>query len=810
MVSEAKCVNPYKEQTMATVAEAVAIAIEHHQAGRLADAEQLYHRILEVDPHQPDTLHLLGVLAAQTGHHVLAADLIGRAVGVKGLEPLFQANLASVLVELGRLEEAAVCCRFALALQPDNAQAKATLASLSGAPAPPAPAPAPAPPQADREPEVAGLVAAARRLLAQGQVTGAVAGFRRAAELQPESVEILSSLGVALQAQGELIEAIALQRRAVGLRPDFAGAHYNLGAALMAADDPLGAEAAFRAALDRMPELAEAWCNLATLLNGDHRAAEAEHAARQALAVRPGFAEVLLALGNALKAQGRLDQALVVYGQAVEHAPGLAQAHANLGVALREQGQLDQALTHLTQALNLGLPDSGGVLALVSQLNKHLCRWQEREALSARVLEIVRSGASALVHPFNLLAEDAATAEDQLLAARRYTAQRVKSVLPWRERLGFHFDQGPRPGQRLRIGYLSADFHQHATALLIADLIECHDRKAVEVFGYSYGPDDGGPLRSRLKQAFDGFTDLAQESFAIAAQRIYTDRIDILIDLKGHTQHARPEILALRPAPVQVAWLGYPGTSGAEFIDYALVDAIAVPADLQPFFSEKLVHLPVCYQPNDRRREIADTTPPRSGHGLPADGLVFCCFNALYKISPTVFEIWMALLAAVPGSVLWLLDGPETATANLRREAAARGIAPERLVFAPHLPSPKHLARHRHADLFLDTFPVSAHTTASDALWAGLPLITCRGQTMAARVAASLLHAVGLPQLATASPAEYRDLALALARDPVRRADLRRHLAECHADAPLFDTPALARALEAAYAELWATWARKS
>jgi protein O-GlcNAc transferase len=351
---------------------------------------------------------------------------------------------------------------------------------------------------------------------------------------------------------------------------------------------------------------------------------------------------------------------------------------------------------------------------------------------------------------------------------------------------------------KLRLGYLSADFHDHATARLAASLFEAHDRTRFEVVAFSTGVDDRSAMRRRLEAGFDRFFDLRMESDGAVAALIRDAGIDILIDLKGHTEEGRLEVLARRPAPLQVHYLGYPGTLGGDAVDYFIADRIVVPPGAERFFTERLVFLDGCYQVNDRQRAIAAETSSRAQASLPENGFVFCCFNNNYKIAPAVFDVWMRLLAAVEGSVLWLLAdrGSED---NLRREALSRGVHPRRLVFAPRLPLAAHLARHRLADLFLDTAPVNAHTTASDALWAGLPLITCAGQSMVARVAASLLSAVGLAELVSADLAQYETLALALARDPARLAELRRRLEAARLTAPLFDTARTCRQLETAY-----------
>jgi len=403
------------------------------------------------------------------------------------------------------------------------------------------------------------------------------------------------------------------------------------------------------------------------------------------------------------------------------------------------------------------------------------------------------------VPPFYLLSTPA-SASDQLICARHWAT----SISPPRKALFHHQPCAER--ERIRLGYLSGDFHQHATAQLMAELFEYHDRDRFEVFAYSYGPDDDSPMRVRLAAAFDRLVDIRALSHRKAADLIHADQVDILVDLKGYTRHARPAISAYRPAPVQVSYLGYPATMGADFIDYIIVDPFIVPSSQQPFFSERLVHLPRSYQANDRRREVADARTSRQDFGLPAEGLVLCSFNNSYKISPAFFDIWMRLLRAVPGSVLWLLEANPLVRGNLRFEAEKRGVDTGRLIFAPVVPPAEHLARHRHADLFLDTLPCNAHTTASDALWAGLPVVTCSGDTFAGRVAGSLLMAIDMPELVTKSLEEYEQAALALARSPQRLIAVREKLQNNRDGSALFDLPKLTGNIEAAYARMWQTW----
>jgi protein O-GlcNAc transferase len=342
----------------------------------------------------------------------------------------------------------------------------------------------------------------------------------------------------------------------------------------------------------------------------------------------------------------------------------------------------------------------------------------------------------------------------------------------------------------------------------MAELFERHDKSKFEIIAYSHAPDDRSELSRRLRYAFDGFIDIRAMTDAEASSRIKADKIDILVDLKGYTKGARTGITARRPAPIQVSFVGFPGTMGADFIDYIIADPIVLPFDQQPNYSERIVHLPHSYQPNDTKRLIANITPTRAECGLPESGFVFCSFNNSYKITPAFFDIWMRLLNAVPGAVLWLLDANGLVKDNLRREAAARGVDPGRLHFAPRIPSPEHLAHHRLADLFLDTLPYNAHTTASDALWAGLPVLTCAGETFAGRVAASLLHAAGLPELVTDTLAGYEAMGLRLAREPELLQSLRHRLLGNRHSAPVFDIARYTLAYEAALTHMWDTFMR--
>ena len=467
----------------------------------------------------------------------------------------------------------------------------------------------------------------------------------------------------------------------------------------------------------------------------------------------------------------------------------------NLGSVLVDHQDYEAAASVLTRAIALD-PQHAYAIALLAHCRARLCAWDGLAELHAQLLRQTDAGDDS-VNAFIALSLPLSPAA-QLRIARRWARDLSPVLAPTARRVSV-----PATRSRLRLGYVSSDFRTHALASLLTEVWERHDRTRVETYAYSIGPRESSPLRARIEAAFDQFADCADEDVERTAQRIRADDIDVLIDLNGYTTHARSEIFALRPAPVQLQWLGYLGTLGAEHIDYIITDRFATPTDQQPFFTERFLDLPDCYCPSDTRREIAARAPTRAESGLPEQGFVYCCFNDAYKILPEVFDVWMRLLEQVPASVLWLSPGRAVAIANLQREAATHGIDPARLVFAPRVPLPQHLGRHAHADLFLDTMPYNAGATANDALFMGLPVLTCAGATMASRVAGSQLHAIGLPELVTANLGDYEALALELATTPELLHSYRERLRANRATHPLFDMARFARGLEDGLTSAW-------
>src|SRR5438105_11690214 len=627
--------------------------------------------------------------------------------------------------EAGELDQAAALYRKALEEDPEHAEALHLL----------------------------GLIAFQR-----GEFEAAVELIERAIPELDDLPEAHLNLGNALRELGRLPEAADSYRRAIGLDPAYGMAHSNLARTLN--DQRLfeaGLESS-RRALELIPGFLGAQVNCAAALMGLERYAEAEAPLRRAVELAPDKPEAHRDLGEILAKLGRLDEAATSYRRAVELNPDYAKVYYNLGNVLKSQGKLREAIACFERAATLD-PDDADALAGWFREKQNVCDWSGYREDEPRVRRAI-AAQSSVNAPLTLLGLSSSL-QEQLACARRVAAEMVVPAGAFRHAPPTAKDAG----ERIRLGYLSADFRQHPVAFLIAGVFERHDRRHFDVIAYSCGPDDGSPMRSRLVRAFDRFVDIRDLSPPKAAEQMHADGIDILIDLTGYTAHGRTGILAYRPAPIQVNFLGYPGTMGAEFIDYIIVDRFLAPADRQPSYSEKLAQLPICYQPNEPAHELPYRTPSREEYGLPKEGFVFCCFNTSYKLTPTFFDVWMRLLKAVPGSVLWLVAGNAVVKDNLVRRAVASGVVAERLVFASPTGRPEYLSRLGLADLFLDTLPYNAGATASDALWAGLPVLTCSGEGFAARMAGSLLNAIGLPELITHSLEDYEQLAAKLATD---------------------------------------------
>ena len=590
-----------------------------------------------------------------------------------------------------------------------------------------------------------------------GRVFPGVANESRNPADQPET---FNDQGIALASAGRFDEALKAFDRALELRPDYPQALINRGNALEDLRRPDAALASY----DR------------------------------ALSIMPGNAGFHINRGNAISALGDHRGALESYDRAIALDAASAGAFYCRGEALLELGHFDEAADSFGRALVLD-PALENLLGMWLHTRLMVCDWRGIGEHFSRLSDRIAQS-EPVSPPFPLVAIPATPAL-QRKAAQTWARAKFPVFLT-----SPFVANRPAHG-RIRVGYFSADFHLHATSHLMAELFERHDRSRFELTAFSFGPARQDAMRARVSRAFENFVDVRDMSDAEIVSAARRDGIDIAVDLKGYCKDSRTGIFAQRVAPVQVNYLGYPGTMGAPFIDYMIADAVIIPEEHRPHYSEKIVYLPDSYQPNDTRRPISGREFSKAELGLPQTGFVFCCFNNNFKILPETFDSWMRILGSVEGSVLWLLEDNATAAANLRREAQVRGVDPRRLVFAPRMALPEHLARHRAADLFLDTLPRNAHTPASDALWAGLPVLTCPGETFAGRVAASLLKAIRLPELVAQSGEDYERLAIELARSPGRIADLKRKLDANRQVAPLFDIERFTRHLEAGFAAMY-------
>ena len=629
-------------------------------------------------------------------------------------------------------------------------------------------------------------------LVGRGEYAQALAQFDRALAIKPQSAETHYNRGLALHRLGRSDEAIESYGRVIAIRPGLADAHNNRGVVFRDLGRYDEALEDYDRAIALNPSSAEAHNNRGVVLRERKRYAEALQSYDRAIAIKPAFAEAHSNRGAVLGDLGRHVEALQSQDRAVALRPDFADAWVKRGVTQRDLGRHAEASGSLTRAMQVD-PRFDWLEGLWLHAKMRLYDWSEFPANVERLTRRIEAGERA-TPPFSFLALPGSAAL-QRTCAETWVGSRLQ---PKRRLPGISKHER---GERLRIAYFSSNFQEHAVAYLLIDLLEQHDRDSFEVTAFSFGPDTGDPTRRRVEAAVDRFVDVRDRPDDEVARLARELGIDIAVDLMGFTEDSRTGIFALRAAPVQVSYLGYPGTMGADFIDYIIADATVVPEGEEGHYAEKVVRLPGSYQVNGHRA-ISGRVFTRGEQGLPESGFVFCCFNNNYKVTPSTFDGWMRILGRVEGSLLWILGDNETAVRNLRREAAHRGIAAERLVFANRLPLAEYIARYRLADLFLDTLPYNAHSTASDALWSGLPVLTCIGDTFAGRVGASLLRAIGLPDLVAQTQAQYEDLAVALATQPERLRDVRRRLDENRLSMPLFDAPAFTRNLEAAYRQM--------
>jgi protein O-GlcNAc transferase len=797
--------------------------------GDHVSASKSFRQALEVKPNYAEAYNNIGNCLQLMGHFDEALESFNQALNLIPLYSQAQYNKAITLTKKGDLEAAIKSYNQAIQIKPDHAEAHYNLGVTHSN---------------------------------LGDQVAAISSFNAALHIDPNFVEAYNNIGIALNENGDPSAALEFYKRALEIKPDQAQVYNNMGVALNNKGDSQAAIGNYQLALKINPDYAEAHVNLGHLLDdkGDLQAALDSY--EKALLIQPDQAESYYSMGKTQSKMGNLVAAIQSYKRAVSVRPDYAEAYLNMGSALQDQGEFAAALLNFNAALainpdyaeaynNMGLTlfDMGDLKAAIDNYNKALLvRPDFAEAYYNKATALVENGAfDAAIESYEIalkirpeyeaarasklrqqsnICDWEGLAQDQDLIAKLgiskdyispYAIQSLEDS-PERQQLrSENFSKAlygniiPLPPtvkplqkpKRLRIGYFSADFHEHPVAYLMAKVLEVHNRDSFEIYGYSIGPASNDDMRQRLIKAVDVFDDVGGMSDQNIAMLARQDKLDIAIDLTGYTKNNRFGIFSYRLAPVQINYLGFSGTMGAEFMDYIIADPVLVPAGSEQYYSESLLRLPYTFMPTDNTRPISTRLMTRSEMGLPETGFVFCCFNNSHKVSSNEFDIWMRILLQVEESVLWLGNLNTWAKDNLRRHAKTRGVDPMRLVFADRLPIDEHLARQKLADLFLDTFFYNAHTSASEALWAGLPVVTKAGKGFAARAAASLLTAAGLPELIVNTEVEYEMLILNLANNPTRLGQIRQTLMDNRETSPLFDTELFTKHLENGYQQVY-------
>ena len=632
----------------------------------------------------------------------------------------------------------------------------------------------------------------AKALADSGNDKEALAHHKKAVALAPNNPEAWLNYGLSTFNLDCYDDSITSYDKVLSLKPDYPEAWSNKGVSLSKLKRFNEALAHLDKAISFKPNFAEAWSNMANTLKELKRYDEALAHYDEALNLKPDYAEAWSNKGAVLFVLKRHEEAVTHYEKALNLKPDYAEAWSNKGVALNELKRYDEALAHYNKALNLK-PDIDWMYGDLVHTKMKICNWSDFLDSLETVFKKVTASEKVII-PFTLLA-----------LTDNPTLHKKSSEIYAQDRYLFNPVLGPIPKypkkHKIRIGYYSSDFGDHAVSILTAELFELHDRSKFEIIAFSFGVNDKSPLRLRVSKAFNQFIDVNGMSDIDIAKLSRELCIDIAVDLTGHTQYARTGIFSYRVAPIQISYIGYLGTMGANYYDYIIADKTIITDNSQKFYSEKTLYLP-SYQVNDRKRIISERQFTRAELGLPDTGFIFCCFNNNYKILPPTFEGWMRILNAVEGSVLFLYAENKWVKSSLKKEAEARGINSSRLVFGGPMPNDEYLARYQACNLFLDTFPYNAGTTASDALWAELPVLTLMGQSFASRMAASILNAIGLPELITSTQEEYESLAIELALNSKKLADINLKLETNRLTAPLFDTPLFTKNIEVAYIKI--------
>ena len=733
-----------------------------HRQGKLADAVRIYREVLQQRPNHFSALHLLGVIALQTGRTERGVELIKKAIGLNPKVAAAHNNLGNALRDLKRPAEALASYDKAIALKPDYAEAHNNLGT------------------------------ALRDLKRPAE---ALASCDRAIALKPNYAEAHSNRGNALRDLKRLAEALASYDKAIALKPDYAEAHSNRGTALMFLKRPAEALASYDRAIALKPDYAWAHVNRGTVLRHLKSPAEALASHDRAIALKSDFTAAHNNRGNVLYDLKRYNEAIAAYDKALAFKPDLAEAWLGRGNVFDKLNRHEEAASAYAKVLAID-PQYPFVKGRIFHEKMLACDWRGIEDLVAEIDGDVASGKRS-AEPFVYQAI-AHSALDFKRCAEIFAADKFpRSQTPlWR---GERYDNS-----KICVGYLSGELRDHVTSRLTTELFELHDKNRFELFAFDNGWDDGSELRGRINKAFNTIVDISRLDDLQVATVIKQTQIDILVNLNGYFGEHRTGVFSYKSSPIQVSYLGFSATMGTDYIDYIIADRYIIPPEYKTFYTESVVYLPDTFQVNDTKRQIAMRTPVRAELKLPDTGFIFCCFNNSFKITPEIFDVWMRLLNKVDDSVLWLSESNPAVSRNLREAAKYRNIAPERLVFS--LLTKEHsdyLARYRVADLFLDTLPFNAGGTASDALWAGLPLLTCSGQTYTARMAGSLLKAIGLRELITTTLEAYEQMAIDLATHPEKLVAIKHKLAENRLTTPLFDTKLFTKHIEAAYTMMY-------
>lgn len=742
-----------------TAEELKKIGDQYFKNRNFAQAENYYNQSLEIDPNQFEVYKNLGVIQYYLGKLEDALRYYDQALMLKSDYPEAHSNRGLALNDLNRLDEALISLDRAIALKPDFAFAYNNR----------------------------GIA-----LKNLNRLDEALESYDHAIALNANYAEAYNNRGSVLSRLGKLDEALVNYDHAIELKLDYADAYCNRGSALNDQNLPEEALISINRAIMLKPDFAMAHNNRGIALRNLNKLDEALDSYNRAIALKPDLAEAYCNQGSVFYSLMKLDEALVYYDRAIALKPDFAEAYNNQGAALADLHRLEDALVAYDLAIKFA-PDNEFFIGSRFDVKLKLCDWSDYAEHRMHLEKKAQAGKND-AHPFAVLAVSGMP-DLQKLAAEAF----VHKHFPINNDLA-PISRYPKH-DKIRIAYFSADFRNHPVAFLTAGLFERHDKSKFELIAFSLsGSDD--EMRKRIKPAFDQFIDVSKYSDREVALLARDMEIDIAIDLGGFTSHCRPSIFALRAAPVQINYIGYPGTMGADYMDYIIADKTIVPCTHQKFYSEKIVYLP-SFQSNDTKRVISDRKFTREELGLPATGFVFCCLNNNYKINPRMFDCWMRILKHVNGSVLWLIGENQGTVSNLLKEAAFRGVDCGRLIFAKRLPVSEYLARYRMADLFLDTLPFNAGTTASDALWAGLPVLTLIGESFAGRMAASLLNAIHLPELISTTQEEYEACAINLATHPEKLKSIRQKLANNRLTTPLFDTEYFTKNIESAYIQMY-------